>query len=103
MARSRQGAIGLMQVVPRTAKTICAEIGIEWKGKRTLYDINHNIDIGTFYLRKLLKRYTKLELALTAYNAGPTRVDRYLKKGKMYSQTYAKKVLKKKRELLAVL
>lgn len=102
MTRSRYGAIGLMQVLPATGKAICDEMGIEWRGKRMLYEIDHNINIGTRYLRKLIDRYDRVDTALTAYNAGPTRVDRYLKKGKRYSDTYANKVLRTKRKLLTV-
>lgn len=65
-AVSRKGAIGLMQVMPATA----AELG-----QGNLFDPEHNIAMGTQYLRKLLDRFHSTELALWAYNAGPQAVE----------------------------
>jgi soluble lytic murein transglycosylase-like protein len=67
-AVSRRGAAGLMQVMPSTAGT----------GRAELCDPELNLDAGARYLRSLLSRYQgDLELALAAYNAGPTNVRRY--------------------------
>lgn len=68
-AVSHRGAIGLMQVLPTTARADDPE---------TLKDPSLNIQHGTRYLRRLLELYEgDLELALAAYNAGPTNVRRY--------------------------
>lgn len=68
-AVSHRGAMGLMQVLPSTARTDDPE---------TLKDPALNITVGTRYLRHLLELYNgDLELALAAYNAGPTNVRRY--------------------------
>ncbi len=68
-AISHRGAVGLMQVLPSTAQTPDPE---------DLKDPTLNVACGTRYLRQLLKRYDgDLELALAAYNAGPSNVRRY--------------------------
>jgi soluble lytic murein transglycosylase-like protein len=70
-AVSRTGAIGLMQLMPDTAK----EYGIDPKVPA------QNVDGGTHYLRVLMNRYSrsadKLRRVIAAYNAGPHAVDRY--------------------------
>ncbi|OEU78881.1 MAG: hypothetical protein BA873_14245 [Desulfobulbaceae bacterium C00003063] len=91
-ARSKNGALGFMQLLPSTGHAISRELRIEWKGRKTLYDAGHNIRMGAHYLKKLLNRFNDLDIALTAYNAGPSRVLKYMRRGKTYSQTYAKKV-----------
>ena len=81
-ARSRKGALGLMQIRPQTAVALAKETRREWKGKPTLFDPGVNIALGAYYLDKLIKRFGDLSLALEAYNHGPTKLSKYLRKGK---------------------
>jgi len=91
-ARSRQGALGLMQILPRTGIALARETQRDWDGKPTLYDPGANIALGAYYLDKLVKRFGNLNLALEAYNHGPTKLSGYLKKGRKPTK-YSKRVI----------
>ena len=78
-AVSRKGAVGLMQLLPATARRY---------GASNAFDPEQNIHAGTRYLRDLIARYgNNLELVLAAYNAGADAVERYGKHIPPYSET----------------
>jgi soluble lytic murein transglycosylase len=81
-ARSDAGAIGLMQLMPITGRTIARWTGGERFQEGDLYDPAVNVRYGAWYLRYLLDRYGDEELALAAYHAGATNVDEWLRHGK---------------------
>ena len=97
-ARSNRNAHGLMQLKPATAVALASEIRLQWKGTHTLYDPRKNIALGAYYLNKLVSRFGDLTLALEAYNQGPSRLSRFLRKGYL-PQHYSKKVLKNYRQI----
>ncbi len=90
-AKSKVGALGLMQIRPRTGKALATEANMTWQGKHTLYHPENNIALGSYYLNKLIKRFGNMNTALEAYNHGPTRTARYLRKGKK-TKKYSGKV-----------
>lgn len=79
-ASSPVGAIGLMQVMPETAKDTVKQNGIQgYVNSSQLINPLTNIEIGTAYLELVYQRFGNNRiLASAAYNAGPTRVDRWL-------------------------
>ena len=82
-ARSSAGAIGLMQVIPKWHNTTV----------QALLDPRTNIRIGSEYLKELIERFGDLDLALSAYNWGPTALASLLAAGQgIPNSTYVNKV-----------
>jgi soluble lytic murein transglycosylase-like protein len=81
-AISRRGAVGLMQLLPSTARRY---------GAFNAFDPEQNIAAGAHYLADLITRYgvDKLELVLAAYNAGEDAVERYGRRIPPYKETQA--------------
>jgi soluble lytic murein transglycosylase len=77
-ARSRSGAMGLMQLMPETAKWIAKRLG--WKGFQTdsAGDVDTNVALGSYYLRYVLDDLGHPMLATAAYNAGPNRARKWV-------------------------
>ena len=79
-AVSPVGARGLMQLMPKTAKYLAD--CIKWDGRRSSFDPAFNISAGAYYIARLIREFKgNEELALAAYNAGPTKVRRWLAAG----------------------
>lgn len=78
-ARSPVGALGLMQLMPATAKRTGRQIRHPVSGTWDILDVDNNIRLGTAHLRALLDRYHGNRFyTMAAYNAGPHRVTRWL-------------------------
>ena len=80
-ARSGAGAVGLMQLLPETAKGIALRTGGDRFVVSDLVDPELNVRYGSWYLRNLLNRYDDLQTALAAYHAGQGNVDEWRRKG----------------------
>jgi soluble lytic murein transglycosylase len=80
-ARSSSGAIGLMQLLPDTAKGIALHTGGTQFRVADLYDPEINVRYGAWYLRHLLQKYGDERTALAAYNAGQENVDSWQRAG----------------------
>jgi len=90
-ARSSSGAIGLMQLLPDTAKGIAVHTGGSAFRVDDLYDPEINVRYGAWYLRHLIRKYRDERSALAAYNAGQDNVDRWIRNGQeiQFSETRA--------------
>jgi soluble lytic murein transglycosylase len=78
---SPASAVGLMQLMPSTAKQAASEIAVDFDPDR-LTSPDFNLKIGAFYIAKLLKMFQgQVALAAAAYNAGPKAVSHWLEAG----------------------
>jgi soluble lytic murein transglycosylase len=76
-AISPAGARGLMQIMPATGKSMAASLK-QPHSREKLYEVEHNVLLGSAYYRQLLDRFDGNRVfALTGYNAGPNRVSRW--------------------------
>ncbi len=81
--RSGAGAIGIMQLMPSTARRTARLLRQPYDGLTTLTDAGSNIRLGTSFLAEMYDRFDNHRvLATAAYNAGPLRVERWLPQGR---------------------
>lgn len=105
-ATSRVGARGLMQVMPETAREVCASRKVEPPILRQMYLPEKSVLYGAWHLEDLMKRLGRIPLVIAAYNAGPEAVERWTRERSLnpidvfieeisYTETrrYVKKVL----------
>lgn len=77
-AVSPVGARGLMQLMPKTADYLAD--CIDWRGSHDSFDPEFNIAAGSYYIARLINQFDgDVDLALAAYNAGPTKVRRWMR------------------------
>ena len=113
-AVSRAGAVGLMQIMPKTGRTLARSAGVGRFEKRMLFDPEVSIRMGSRYLGEQMRTFASgqtrevgFELGLAAYNAGPSAAHKWVRRFPLddpdafveripYKETrlYVKKVLK---------
>ena len=74
--RSSSGAVGLMQLMPATARQVATSLGLTY-ASRMLTDPESNVRMGTAYFAAKIEEFGDVHLALAAYNAGETPVRRW--------------------------
>ena len=79
-AVSNKGAVGLMQLMPKTASWCAKRLGIDYE-LEMLKNAEYNIALGAHYLRYLLDKFGSEKIALAAYNAGEGNVMRWKEAG----------------------
>ena len=78
-ARSRAGALGLMQIMPGTGRGLARRLGIQGFSTRHLYRADTSLRLGTFHFRQVHDQFQRrIEYTLAAYNAGEHRVDEWV-------------------------
>ena len=93
-ATSHVGALGLMQLLPATAEELAHRLELDWRGPDSLFDPVMNVKLGTAYIKHLADRYGEVSTALAAYNWGPGRIDRRIRKGSSVPSVYIERVMK---------
>lgn len=79
-AESHAGARGLMQLMPATAKGVSRSAGLQYSKYKLTADPDYNMTLGQSYLAGLVEDYNGyLPMAIAAYNAGPHRVNQWIK------------------------
>jgi soluble lytic murein transglycosylase len=79
---SPAGAIGLMQIMPYTAKQLADDLKIPFFVD-SLYNPAYNIKLGTYYLKQLLDTFNNnFVMVLSSYNAGPHNAKKWYEKNK---------------------
>jgi len=92
-AISPMGAMGLMQVMPATARFITEQRGWSWPGESRLFDPSFNIRLATSYLSDLLNKFGSVEEALIAYNCGEGTMQQLRASGLPLPRSYARGVM----------
>lgn len=91
---SEAGAIGLMQIMPRTGEFIAKSMKKTWRGQDSLFEVETNITYGVWYYHYLLKYFRGDEhAAMAAYNWGPEHIQDRLRKGERLPSVYPSRIL----------
>lgn len=78
-ARSHAGALGLMQLMPGTAREQAGKVGLSYTPGALTADTTYNIQLGSAYFQRMLSYYGgSYPLAVAAYNAGPGNVNKWI-------------------------
>lgn len=91
-ARSPAGALGLMQLMPATARWLADELDVRARPLDPVF----NVTAGTFYLSRMIAKFDgNVRLALAAYHAGPGNVAAWVRRGTYpaYAHKYVNAVL----------
>lgn len=83
--RSSANAVGLMQLIPGTGRRYAAKLGIRY-APRILTQPETNIRLGMRYFKDLIDRFGGAHFALASYNAGESRIDRWIEERPGFTQ-----------------
>lgn len=100
LARGPRGSVGLIQLRPRTARSIAREVGMTWRGAEMLTRPGVNVPLGLRYLWKLERHFKDPYLAVAAYNLGPARVEQ-MSSERARRARYVRKIMARYEDFLA--
>ena len=78
-ANSKVGAKGLMQIMPATARLLSKVTNTDFSREKLTKDKDYNLALGSYYISDLDDNFGSHYLAFAAYNAGPHRVEKWIK------------------------
>lgn len=78
-ARSVAGALGLMQLMPKTAYRLDNKLGLGIDNTYEILNTKNNLHLGTYYLSSLVREFGSYTYAIAAYNAGEQIVNKWRK------------------------
>jgi soluble lytic murein transglycosylase len=78
-ANSKVGAKGLMQIMPATARLLSKVTSVDFSREKLTKDKDYNLALGSYFISNLENDFGSHYLAFAAYNAGPHRVEKWLK------------------------
>jgi len=78
-AISKVGAKGLMQIMPATGRVLSRETDVQYSKEKLIKDKDYNLQLGSYYIADLIEDFNSYYLAFAAYNAGPNRVEKWIK------------------------
>lgn len=96
-AISPVGAVGLMQVMPKTAAYLAKKYKIEYKNEKDLHNVYINSELGITYISELRKRFKNDYHFIAAYNWGPTQINKEVRNNEFKiadKQKYVKGILR---------
>ncbi len=90
---SRQGARGLMQLIPYVGKDVATRAGVEWEGDKTLFEPTANIRLGMQHLFEQILKFKDVKKALLAYNMGETKLRDLMRQNRPLPKAYLDRVI----------
>jgi len=97
-AQGNQGAVGLVQIKPSTARAVAKDAGVPWHGSEALKRPAENVQLALLYLAQLEEQFGDPYLAIVAFNRGPARVGR-MSPQRARGARYVKKIMARYEDL----
>jgi len=92
-ARSQAGALGLMQLMPKTGRQTARRLKLNIRSRSAILEVENNLKLGSAYLKRVLDRNDGHQtLATASYNAGPHRVKAWMPEKEMEADVWVESI-----------